>query len=125
LSKNMGNVIVLYRLARYKGQETVERFTESSVVTVGVVWDVIGWKCKYFYDGLSRLRMCLSKEEESIRRDCTSSMTVPLQAWSGPEGSRKLRFPDFMTAAQDDGKVVSLTHRPPIPPGNAPSTHFC
>jgi len=24
---------------------------------------------------------------------------VPLQAWSGPEISRKLRFPDFMTAA--------------------------
>jgi len=24
---------------------------------------------------------------------------VPLQAWSGPEGSRKLRFPDFMTPA--------------------------
>jgi len=22
---------------------------------------------------------------------------VPLQAWSGPEGSRKLRFPDFVT----------------------------
>ena len=22
---------------------------------------------------------------------------VPLQAWSGPEGSRTLRFPDFMT----------------------------
>jgi hypothetical protein len=35
---------------------------------------------------------------------------VPLQAWSGPEGSRKLRFPDFMTTAQDGGKVVSLTH---------------
>jgi hypothetical protein len=40
---------------------------------------------------------------------------VPLQAWSGPEGSRKLRFPDYMTAAQDGGKVVSLTHRPPLP----------
>ena len=38
---------------------------------------------------------------------------VPLQAWSGPEGSRKLRFPDFMTTAQDGGKVISLTHRPP------------
>jgi len=24
---------------------------------------------------------------------------VPLQAWSGPEGSRELRFPDFMTTA--------------------------
>ena len=35
---------------------------------------------------------------------------VPLQAWSGPEGSRKLRFPDFMTTAQDGGKVVSLTY---------------
>ena len=23
---------------------------------------------------------------------------VPLQVWSGPEGSRKLMFPDFMTA---------------------------
>jgi len=40
---------------------------------------------------------------------------VPLQAWSGPEVSRKLRFPDFMTTAQDGGKVVNLTHRPPLP----------
>jgi hypothetical protein len=31
---------------------------------------------------------------------------VPLQAWSGPEGSMKLRFPDFMTTAQDGVKVV-------------------
>ena len=51
--------------------------------------------------------------------------SVPLQAWSGPEGSRRLRFPDFMTMAQDSGKVVSLTHRPPLPPGNAYGTHFC
>jgi len=50
---------------------------------------------------------------------------VPLQAWRGPVGSRKLRFPDFMTTAQDGGKVVSLRHRPPLPPGNAPGTHFC
>jgi hypothetical protein len=49
---------------------------------------------------------------------------VLLQAWSGPEGSRKLRFPDYMTTAQDGGKVVSLKHRPPLPPGNVPGTHF-
>jgi len=48
---------------------------------------------------------------------------VLLQAWSSPEG--KLRFPEFMTMAQGGGKVVSLTHRPPLPPGNAPGTHFC
>ena len=41
---------------------------------------------------------------------------VPLQAWSVPECSRKLRFPDFMTTAQDGGKVVSLTHRQLLPP---------
>jgi len=51
--------------------------------------------------------------------------SVPLQAWSGPEGSRKLRFPEYTTTAQDGGKVVSLTHRPPLPPGNAAGTHFC
>ena len=43
---------------------------------------------------------------------------------SGPEGSRKLRFPDFMTTAQGGGKVVSLMHRPPLPPGNPADTHF-
>ena len=51
--------------------------------------------------------------------------SVPLQAWSGPEGSRKLRFPDFMKTAQDGGKVVSLTYRRPLPPGNAPGNNFC
>ena len=50
---------------------------------------------------------------------------IPLQAWSGPEGFRKLRFPYYMTMAQDGGKVVSLTHRPPLLPGNAPGAHFC
>ena len=47
---------------------------------------------------------------------------VPLQAESGLEGSRMLRSPDFVTTAQDGGKVVSLTHRPPLPPGNIPGT---
>jgi len=51
--------------------------------------------------------------------------SVPLQAWSGPEGSRKLRFPDCVTTAQDGGKVVSPTHRPPLPPENVPGSHFC
>ena len=50
---------------------------------------------------------------------------VPLQAWSGAEGSRKLRFPDFMITAQDGGNVASLTHRPPLPPVNTPGTRLC
>jgi hypothetical protein len=39
----------------------------------------------------------------------------PLQAWSGPEGFRKLRFPEFIKTAQDGGKFDSLTNRLPLP----------
>jgi hypothetical protein len=65
--------------------------------------------------------MCIPKSKGK-----GAGKAVPLQAWNGPEGSRKLRwFPDYMTTAQDGGKIVILTHRPPSPPGNAPGTHFC
>jgi len=63
--------------------------------------------------------------QRTVHCDIGKGKAVPLQAWSGPEGSRKLRFPDFMTTAQDGGKVVSLMHRLPLPPGNTPGTHFC
>ena len=46
---------------------------------------------------------------------CIYRYSSPLQAWSGPEGSRSLRFPDFMTTAQDGGKVISLAYWPPLP----------
>jgi len=35
-------------------------------------------------------------------------VAIPLQAWKGPEGSRKLKFPDFMTTAQDGGRLSPL-----------------
>jgi hypothetical protein len=41
------------------------------------------------------------------QKDKGKGKAVPLQAWGGPEGSRKLRFPDFLTTAQDGGKLVS------------------
>ena len=50
--------------------------------------------------------------------------TVPLQAWREPEGSRRFTLPDFMTTAQDGGKVDSLTNRPPLRPGNVPGAYF-
>ena len=34
--------------------------------------------------------------------------TVPLQARRGPEGSRKLRFPDFVTMAREGGRLSAL-----------------
>jgi len=41
--------------------------------------------------------------------------SVPLQARGAPEGSRKLRFPDYVTMPHNGGKAVSLTHRPFYP----------
>ena len=32
-----------------------------------------------------------------INVGCTSKKAIPLQAWTGPEGSRRLRFPNFKT----------------------------
>ena len=55
----------------------------------------------------------------------TKSLSVTLQAWAGPEDSRKLSSLDFVTTVQDGGKFVSPTHRPLLPPGNNPGTHFC
>jgi len=59
------------------------------------------------------------------RPDIVKGKSVPLEDRRGPEDSRKLRFPDFVTMAQDCGKVFSRTHRPSLPPGNTPCTHFC
>ena len=81
-----------------------------------------------FYAGREMDRRSDGKtDKQTDRRDEANGKgkTVSLQAWSGLEDSRKLRFPDYMKTAQDSGKIVSLTHRPRLPPGNAPGTHFC
>jgi len=70
------------------------------------------------------LRNCRGAQDETIRyvpyvktELCLrNGNAFPLQAWSGPEGSRNLRLPDFVTTAQD-GRLY--------PPENTPGTHFC
>jgi len=40
--------------------------------------------------------------------EMNTGKAVPLQTWSGPEGSRKLSFPDLVTTAQDGGRLSAL-----------------
>ena len=47
-------------------------------------------------------------EFQAHRETFIQNKAAPLQAWTGPEGSRKLSFPHHMTTAQGGGKVVSL-----------------
>jgi hypothetical protein len=50
---------------------------------------------------------------------------IPLQAWTGPEGSRRLRFPDFSRqSALEGGKSYAQAALTP-PPGNISGTLFC
>ena len=50
---------------------------------------------------------------------CSSS---PITGRAGPEGSRKLRLPDFMTTARYGGRLSAL--RTGRNPRNIPGTHF-
>jgi hypothetical protein len=58
--------------------------------------------------------VCASEAEFRVRR-LLIVKAIPLQAWTGPEGSRRLRFPDFQTIGTSIGHVY--------PPGNIPGTH--
>jgi len=53
---------------------------------------------------------------------------VPLQARRGPEGPRgfqEVKVPRYRDNGTGWWYIVSLTHRPLLPPGNTPGTHFC
>ena len=72
-------------------------------------------------------RVTISLLSDAKKRSALKvSNSSPITGLEWPRGfHRKLRFPDFKTTAKDSGKVVSLTHRPPLPPGNTPGVHFC
>ena len=50
------------------------------------------------------------------RNEVSKGNAIPLQAWTGPEGFRRLRLLDFKTIGTCRCKVVSPKHRPPLPP---------
>ena len=44
---------------------------------------------------------------------------------TGPDKIHEVEVPRISRqSAHEGGKVVSSTHRPPLPPGNIPGTHF-
>jgi len=51
----------------------------------------------------------INKIATVLHIDCIcKGKAVPLQAWTGPEDSKKLRFPDFVTTAQDGGRLSTI-----------------
>ena len=43
-----------------------------------------------------------------VRVNIVKGKGVPLQVWTGPEGSRKLRFTDIVTTVQVIGRLTAL-----------------
>ena len=73
--------------------------------------------------GLPKLQVCVTVSSYAnapwvFRSGKGKGKAIPLQAWTGPEGSRKLRFPDFVTTAQDGGRLSALRTGRLYPPGN-------
>jgi hypothetical protein len=66
-----------------------------------------------------------SERKTPLGRPKIYKKAVPLQAWTSLEGSKRLRLQDFKTIGTEGSKVVSRTHRPPLPPGKIHGTHFC
>ena len=50
----------------------------------------------------------VSVVRSTVNINSEKGKAVPLQAWSAPEGSRKLSFLDFVTTAQDGGRLSAL-----------------
>jgi hypothetical protein len=56
----------------------------------------------------SVLKQCQTIEPNEGKPTILKAKAVPLQARMVPEGSTKLRFPDFVTTAQDGDRLSAL-----------------
>jgi hypothetical protein len=64
-------------------------------------------------------------DDGSYRAETCKGKAIPPQAWTGPEGSRRLSLPDFKQSAHESGMVVSPTTLPPLPLRKYSMNHFC
>ena len=75
------------------------------------------------HGAIGRMQSKAATGTSQIKGKCKA---ILLQAWTGPEGSRRLRFPDFKDIRHI--KVVRFSALPTgrlYPTGNIPDTHFC
>jgi hypothetical protein len=71
-----------------------------------------------------KIRQAMNWIQYILRACKGKGKAIPLQAWTGPEGSRRLRLPDFKTIGIWRWQGCQ-PYRPPLPPGNIPGTHLC
>ena len=66
--------------------------------------------------------LCVFLYTQQVKAKLKQSNYRPGQDQSYPEGWGSLIS---RQSAHEGGKIISPTHRPPLPPGSIPGTHFC
>ena len=88
--------------------KTVNKICIIYILVLLQVWD-------QFRNPIAMIAVTCRQQNTHSRGGKGKGKSVPLQVWTGLQGSRKLRYPDFVITARDCGKDVSLTHRPSLP----------
>jgi hypothetical protein len=71
------------------------------------------YQCYYY--GTPGNNACKIEHIKLVRQ--VKEKPIPVQSWTGPEGSMRLMLPDFTRqSAHEGGKVVSPMHQLPLPP---------
>ena len=84
-------------------------FSPDIVGVITIKEDKMGGTC-VTYRGGGGAKICIQnlvgkpEGKRQLGRPRCKGESVPLQARRGPEDSRELRFPDFVTMAQDGGR---------------------
>jgi hypothetical protein len=140
--KNLGSKVTVARFWRYLGI----LIAFKSVSFVHKAWESIkDWSDSTLYvktqfiphtQSASSRKICrwILPRESKCCSLCKSSRVLPYVDKKKKESSNRpgvtYRFPGGLSShiswhsAHEDGEVVSLTHRPPLFPGNVPGTHF-
>jgi hypothetical protein len=78
--------------------------------------------------GRYRLHLCVRQSSTVfallLSAKGNTAQTHAKQSRYRPGVAQRVPGRDFVTTAQRGGKVVRLTHRSHLPPGNSPGTHF-
>ena len=111
---------------------TDTQFMKAAMLLVSIkVTLLVRRVCKLYVAVCTKVRSFfgISQMDRSLcacePQDVCSGKSSPVTGLDRPRGLQEVKVPRFRDNGTGWWSVVSLTHRPPLPPGNIPGTHFC